>query len=123
MTATVPHAVAQMASTIAEDNANAPRTPGSIQAAYERKMASKPAPKEGLDQFLEWAKGIYVFGLFSKTAERPPWYINPLITFPAIFAIVGVGFYLVVALGGLHRGELPPSGDDLTEFIGETSPF
>ena len=56
---------------------------------------------------IEWAKGIYIFGLFSKNAEKPPWYLNPLITFPSIFVIVGLGFYLVVALGGLHRGEVP----------------
>ena len=127
-------AAAKAASTIAEDNPDAPRTPQSIQAAYDRKMAEMPAKKEGLEGLIEWAKGIYVFGLFSKTAERPPWcrpapraalgparwhrrprwsrrralvpvltaprprrrrYLNPLITFPAIFAVVGLGFYLV----------------------------
>ena len=60
-------------------------------------------------------------GLFSnKPGEKPPWYLNPLITFPAIFAIVGLGFYLVVALDGIHRGEVPIRGDDLSDFIGET---
>ena len=43
-------------------------------------MAAMPAKKEGLEGLIEWAKGIYVFGLFSKNAERPPWYINPLFT-------------------------------------------
>ena len=66
-------AAAKAASTIAEDNPDAPRTPQSIQAAYDRKMAEMPAKKEGLEGLIEWAKGIYVFGLFSKTAERPPW--------------------------------------------------
>lgn len=113
-------AAAKAASTIAEDNPDAPRTPQSIQAAYDRKMAEMPAKKEGLEGLIEWAKGIYVFGLFSKTAERPPWYLNPLITFPAIFAVVGLGFYLVVALGGLHRGEVPMAADDLSGFIDET---
>ena len=74
-----------------------------------------------LEGALEWAKSIYIFGLFSnKPGERPPWYLNPLITFPSIFAVVGVGFYLVVLLNGVHRGEVPMSGDDLSAFIGET---
>ena len=113
-------AAPKSASTMAEDNPNSPRTPSSIQAAYESKMAGKQAPKEGLDGFIEWAKGIYIFGLFSKTAERPPWYLNPLITFPAIFVVVGIGFYLTFALGGLHRGEVPMAADDLKRFIDET---
>ena len=52
--------------------------------------------------------------------ERPPWYLNPLITFPAIFAVVGLGFYLVVELGGVHRGTPAPIGDDLRGFLDET---
>jgi hypothetical protein len=83
-------------------------------------MAAKPATKEGLEGAIEWAKSIYIFGLFSTGDERPPWYLNPLITFPSIFAVVGTLFYLTVFLNGVHRGEVPISGDDLTEFIGET---
>ena len=113
-------AAPKAASTFAEDNPESPRSPSSIQAAYESKMASKPQKKEGLDGLLEWAKGIYVFGLFSKTSERPPWYLNPLITFPAIFFVVGLGFTLVVELGGVHRGEVPMAADDLSAFIDET---
>ena len=113
-------AAPKVASTFAEDNADSPRSPSSIQAAYESKMAAKPQKKEGLDGLLEWVKGIYVFGLFSKTSERPPWYLNPLITFPAIFVVVGLGFTLVVELGGLHRGDVPMAADDLSAFIDET---
>ena len=108
------------AATFADDNPSAPRTPEAIKSAYESKMAAKPEQKEGLEGLIEWAKGIYIFGLFSTKGERPPWYLNPLITFPAIFAIVGLGFYLVVALGGVHRGEVQVSGDDLSAFIGDT---
>ena len=106
----------------AADNPLSPRTPQAIKSAYESKMAQKEAtaPKDGLDGFIEWAKSIYIFGLFSTKGEKPPWYLNPLITFPIIFAIVGVGFYLVVALDGVHRGEVPLRGDDLSDFIGET---
>lgn len=108
------------AETFADDNPLSPRTPGAIKQAYEQRMAAKQVKKEGFEGLVEWAKGIYIFGLFSSKGETPPWYLNPLITFPAIFAIVGVGFALVVALGGLHRGELPQAGDDLSSFIGET---
>lgn len=110
----------EQAQTFADDNPSAPRTPQAIQSAYESKMAAKPKPQEGMQGALEWVKSIYIFGLFSSKGERPPWYLNPLITFPSIFAVVGLGFYLVVALGGVHRGELPLSGDDLSAFIGET---
>ena len=104
----------------ADDYVDTARTPGAISAAYKSKMAAKPTKAEGLEGLLDWAKSIYIFGLFSPTAERPPWYLNPLITFPSIFAIVGVGFYLVVLLGGVHRGEVPQAGDDLSSFIGDT---
>lgn len=115
----------QEARTFADDNSDTARTPEAIKLAYESKMAAKPAEKEGLEGVIEWAKGIYIFGLFSsKPGDRPPWYLNPLITFPAIFVIVGIGFYLVVELGGVHRGEVPLRGDDLSDFIGETAvPF
>jgi hypothetical protein len=112
--------------TFADDNVDVPRTPGEISAAYQSKMAAKEAPKEGLEGVLDWAKNIYIFGLFSTKGEKPPWYLNPLITFPAIFVIVGIGFYLVVAMGGLHRGDLLIAGDesDLSAFIGDTvAPF
>merc|ERR1712216_180451 len=97
---------ASSASTFADDNPTAPRTPGAIAQAYEQKMAAKAAKREGLEGFMEWAKSIYIFGLFSTPkGERPPWYLNPLITFPAIFLVVGLGFTLVVELGGVHRGD------------------
>lgn len=108
------------AQTFADDNPLAPRTPEAIKFAYESKMAAKTEEKEGLDGFIDWAKSLYIFGFFSTKEERPPWYLNPLITFPSIFAVVGVGFYLVVLLNGVHRGEVPMSGDDLSAFIGET---
>lgn len=42
-----------------------------------------------LQAAIEWLKGVYIFGFFSGKEERPPWYLNPLLTFPSIFAIVG----------------------------------
>ena len=48
----------------------APRTPGEISAAYQHKMAAKTSPLEGLEGVVEWAKKIYIFGLFSSKGER-----------------------------------------------------
>lgn len=107
------------AGTFAADNPLSPRTPDAIKSAYEQKMATKEEAQGGIEGLIEWAKGIYIFGFFSGKEERPPWFLNPLLTFPAIFLIVGLGFTLTVELGGLHRGEVPVSGDDLTEFIGK----
>lgn len=107
------------AQSFAEDNPNSPRTPAEISAAYASKMAAKSQGSEGMQGLVDWAKGLYFFGFFSGKAERPPWYLNPLITFPAIFAVVGAGFYLTVMLDGVHRGEVPVIGDDLTSFIGD----
>merc|ERR1719217_1577746 len=70
------------ARTFADDNPEAPRTPETIKSAYESKMAAKPKPKEGMEGLVDWAKSIYIFGLFSTGDERPPWYLNPLVTFP-----------------------------------------
>ena len=59
------------AATFADDNPDSPRTPEAIKLAYENKMAAKPAEKEGLEGLIEWAKKIYIFGLFSaKPGER-----------------------------------------------------
>jgi len=98
----------------------APRTPGEISAAYQQKMAAKASPIQGLEGVIEWAKKIYIFGLFSTNRETPPWYLNPLITFPTIFGFVGLLFYLVVVLDGLHRGTPVPDGDDLSIFLDDT---
>jgi len=104
----------------ADDNPLSPRTPKDIAQAYERKLASKEDSRTGIDGFLDWAKSIYIFGFFAdEKGELPPWYLNPLITFPSIFVVVGIGFYLVVALGGLHRGEVAPYGDDISAFIND----
>jgi len=37
--------------------------------------------------------------------------------YPSRVPLVGLGFSLVVALGGVHRGEVAPIGDDLASFI------
>lgn len=110
------------AQTMADNNPLVERTPQAIQAAYEAKMGLKEAEKQGLEGFIDWVNSWYIFGLFSTKEEGAPWYLNPGITFPSIFAVVGALFYLTVLLDGLHRGDLAPQGDDLSTFIGDTEP-
>merc|ERR1712087_725438 len=111
-------ASAAEARTFADDNPNAARTPTQIQQAYERRMAVKEEPESGIQGLLKWAKGIYIFGFFAdEKGEMPPWYLNPLITFPAIFAVVGLTFYVTVGLDGVHRGEVAPTTDDIASLF------
>ena len=45
---------------------------------------------------LMW-QGIYVFGFFdAPKGGQLPWYLRPIITFPLMFAVVGVAFSVVV---------------------------
>lgn len=48
----------------------APRTPGEISEAYAQKLSEKEAPLKGVEGLIEWAKSIYIFGLFSSKGER-----------------------------------------------------
>jgi hypothetical protein len=50
-----PQAAPKARTTIAEDNPENERTPQSIQAAYEKRMAAMPAKKEGLEGLVAWA--------------------------------------------------------------------
>lgn len=93
-------------STFEDNSPLIPRTPATIKAEYERRQAEKAVKKEGIEGFIAWAKNIYVFGLFGETIEtaRPEdlaWYLRPVITFPAMVAIVGVTFWLVAISGSI----------------------
>ena len=75
--------------TFADSSPLTPRTPKTIKAEFERRQAERAPEKEGLEGFVDWAKSIYVFGFFEATdGEELPWYLQPLITFPAMFALV-----------------------------------
>ena len=86
--------------TVAGYNPGIPRTPEDITAAYEKKMEEKK--KQGKKS---WLEQIYIISPFaSETGEKPPWYLNPNITFFIVFAIVGASFWLVYQSGGIHQG-------------------
>jgi len=86
------------------------RTPAEIAAAYEAKMAkSTPstAPEGGslVSAIIDRFRTAYIFGLFdSQTGEKAPWYLNPFITFPGMFAFVSLGIILVKVTGAVKLG-------------------
>ena len=62
--------------------------------ANKRKMIIDPLEKA-------WG-AVDVFGFFEASdGEELPWYLQPLITFPAMFALVGVTLFAVLSLGGV----------------------
>jgi hypothetical protein len=73
--------------------------------------------KEGLEGWIETAKGWYFFGLFEgETGEDAPWYLRPSITFPLAFLIVGAAFVVSFQFGAIsERGA--QSTDELDDLI------
>lgn len=88
--------------TFAQDNPDIPRTPDQIAVAYMDKMAQKDTEAEAKKGFFE--KFYFISPFKSQTGERPPWWLNPNITFVIVFAVVGAAFYVVVQNGGVHQG-------------------
>lgn len=85
-----------------------PRTPDAIAAAYaarqEQMILEQAEKKEGLEGWIEKAKTFYFFGFFEgETGEKAPWILRPSITFPIAFAVVGAGFWITFALGGISE--------------------
>jgi len=85
-----------------------PRTPDAIAAAYKARQYQMDLDyvpeKEGIEGWIEKAKGWYFFGFFEgETGEQAPWILRPSITFPIAFAVVGAGFYITFALGGISE--------------------
>mmetsp|Transcript_3778 Transcript_3778/g.11180 ORF Transcript_3778/g.11180 Transcript_3778/m.11180 type:complete len:278 (-) Transcript_3778:20-853(-) len=120
-------------SSFATDTPLTPRTAGAIKAEYEARRARREAGEElaaaeALErrealaadplgaianlggELSEKLKGFYFFGFFeSATGETPPWYLRPMITFPAIFLGVGLAFYVLLASDAiLLRGDNSP---------------
>lgn len=86
---------------VAEFNPEVARTPEAIAKDYGTRLETQAERRKGmslLDRF-------YIISPFaSQTGERPPWWINPNITFVIILAFCGLGFYLVVLSGAIHIG-------------------
>lgn len=86
-------------------------------AEWKAMMAAKPKKKEGIAGFVEWVRSWYIFGIFTdKPGEKPPWWVNPILTFPVIFIASGCTFYFAFAMGGVHYGT---DINDLSDVIGK----
>ncbi|GAB0497536.1 hypothetical protein MMPV_008871 [Pyropia vietnamensis] len=97
--------------TMADNNPGVPRTADDIKAAYTKKMAEKPKDTKS------WLERIYIISPFaSQTGQKPPWYLNPNITFVIVFIVVGVAFYVVVKSGGVHQGYVNGAPPDVNPF-------
>lgn len=115
--------------TVAQTNPDTPRTPEAIKKAYQEKMAAKALSGEKPYNFFsvqgvkEWISSNYRAAFFTTRQEEPDWFINPLITFPLIFVIAGILFWLTFEIGGVHlasNSEL--AKDDLTGFLETVAP-
>uniref|UniRef100_A0A7S3NHQ3 peptidylprolyl isomerase n=1 Tax=Aureoumbra lagunensis TaxID=44058 RepID=A0A7S3NHQ3_9STRA len=80
-----------------------PRTATQIRDEYEKRRAAKisqaaiPDNANIFEKTLATFRSFYFFGFFeSATGQQAPWYLRPLITFPAIFAAVGLSFYFLI---------------------------
>ena len=80
-------------------------------------QAAEVEQKEGLEGWIEKAKGFYFFGFFEgETGQAAPWYLRPSITFPIAFLIVGATFYVSFSQGAItERGA--QIKDELDEII------
>lgn len=96
-----------------------PRTAQQIQDAYElrRAQASLEPDLEGIEGWIQKAKGFYFFGLFEgETGQQAPWFLRPSITFPLAFVIVGAAFWVSYSSGAItERGAQVT--DELDEII------
>jgi len=91
--------------TFADDNPDVERTPASIAGAYEKRMEEKKTNKEKVGFFDRF---YFISPFASQTGEKPPWWLNPRITFSIVFLSVAVAFYIVLKAGALHQGYVEP---------------
>lgn len=82
-------------------NPDVARTPEEIAKKYESRLATQEERKKNmtlLDRF-------YIISPFmSQTGEKPPWWINPNITFVLIAIFTVLGVYFVIKAGAVHIG-------------------
>lgn len=82
----------------APDEDDLPRTPEDIARAYVKRIEERnknPSKKS------EW---FIISPFASSTGERPPWWLNPNITFLIIFSVLGLATYVVYVSGGIRQG-------------------
>lgn len=82
-------------------NPDVPRTTDEIAARYEVLKKEREEKRKTMTFFDKF----YIISPFqSQTGEKPPWWINPNITFFIVAVFVAAGFYLVLLSGAIHVG-------------------
>ena len=82
-------------------NPDIARTPTEIDEDYKGRReinAERKKNKSLLERF------YFISPFMSQTGERPPWWINPNITFSAIAVGIILGVWLVIKAGAVHVG-------------------
>jgi FK506-binding protein 1 len=86
---------------VADFNTTIARSPSDISRDYELRLKSQEERRANMSLL----ERFYIISPFaSQTGERPPWFLNPNITFFIVFLVVAAAFYLVVESGGVHTG-------------------
>jgi hypothetical protein len=101
-------------------------TPEAIQAEFSDKQDKIAEKYEGgwakvyLNRIKNISFGFGGSGFFaSQSGERPPWYLNPNITFPTMIAIVLAAFITVLSTGSVkEKGERPVFDMEITRVDG-----
>lgn len=82
-------------------NPDVPRTTDELAARYEVLKKEREEKRKTMTFFDKF----YIISPFqSQTGEKPPWWINPNITFFIVAVFVAAGFYLVLLSGAIHIG-------------------
>jgi hypothetical protein len=89
-------------------------TPETIQAEFDEMTANKEDKYKGgivqlyLNRFKNISFGFGGSNFFaSQSGERPPWYLNPNITFPSMVAFTMGLFFILLNAGGLKEKGQP----------------
>jgi FKBP-type peptidyl-prolyl cis-trans isomerase len=90
-------------------------TPEAIQAEFDNRQAKMDDKYKGniFQMYFNRLKNIsFGFGgsnfFASQSGERPPWWLNPNITFPSMISITLAAFIVVLSFGGVkEKGEVP----------------
>lgn len=85
-------------------------TPEEIQRDFDEKQVNMNERYKGniIEIYLNRIKNIsFGFGgsnfFASQSGERPPWYLNPNITFPSMISITLIAFIIVLSSGGVKE--------------------
>jgi hypothetical protein len=103
-------------------------TPEAIQADFNEAQGKMADKYEGgwtqvyLNRIKNISFGFGGSGFFaSQSGERPPWYLNPNITFPTMIAIVLAAFITVLSTGSVKEKGERPVFSDMSESLSSLS--